>query len=163
MTGRAIAGVTLVAVTLLAGCERGEPGLPYTKATTTAADPATAQQSKPAAPSASGIERYEEYLHALGRQDIATACEIAAPAAKKAEDQGLGPCEETFPLMFQLISPAQKQALQNASVDSARVVERSATEIEIPAAAVRAATTFTDSDLGDATLEYRNGQWYVTD
>lgn len=159
MSTRLLSTLAAGLLVLVAGCSGG--GDSADAGTTT--PPASTQQSASAPPSAGGVERYEEYLHALGRQDVAQACEIAAPAAKKAEDQGLGPCEQTFPLMFQMISPAQKRALQTASVDPARVVERSATGIEIPAAAVRAATTFTDSDLGDATLEYRNGQWYVTD
>lgn len=34
------------------------------------------------------IQRYEQYLHAVGREDINTVCEVAGPAAKQAEDQG---------------------------------------------------------------------------
>ncbi|MEU0466564.1 hypothetical protein ABZ215_21390 [Amycolatopsis sp. NPDC006131] len=114
-------------------------------------------------PSASeGIRRYEEFLHAVGREDLAVVCEIAGPAAKKAEDQGFGPCEQTMPITFQMISPAQKRALRTATVDRAGVIE-TAGRIEIPARAVRADTPFTESDLGDAVLEYRGGQWYVVD
>lgn len=34
------------------------------------------------------IQRYEQYLHALGREDIGTVCEVAGPGTKKAEDKG---------------------------------------------------------------------------
>ena len=58
------------------------------------------------------IRRYEQYLHALGHEDIDTVCDVAGPAAKQAEDQGLGPCTSTYTAVFQMISPAQKKALQ---------------------------------------------------
>jgi hypothetical protein len=176
MSARALSLLAAGLLLLIAGCSGGDrgsavsaptPGTPALSSPSPAAPPPTAttsaRQSTSAKPAAGAIERYEVYLHALGRQDVATACEVAGPAAKKAEDQGLGPCQQTFPMMFQLVSPAQKRALQAATVDRARVLERSATKVEIPATAVRASTSFTDSDLGDATLEYLRGQWYVTD
>ncbi|MEU4669357.1 hypothetical protein AB0F91_15565 [Amycolatopsis sp. NPDC023774] len=187
MSVRALVVLTTGAALLIAGCSDGvagsaAPASPSSSApgrsssTSTSApasspaQPATssspATSSKPATSeksAAGAVARYETYLHAVGKQDLATACEIAAPAAKKAQDEGWGPCEQTFPVMFQMISPAQKKALQSATVDRARVTEDSSTKVEIPAAAVRAAVKFTDSDLGDVTLEYRGGQWFVTD
>ncbi|WP_203557863.1 hypothetical protein [Streptomyces sp. S4.7] len=61
------------------------------------ADP-PAEQPAPNAPKTveGAIQRYEEFLHAVGREDIDTVCEVAGPAAKQAEDQGFGPCESTF-------------------------------------------------------------------
>ncbi|MGW4398526.1 hypothetical protein ACWEHA_24875 [Amycolatopsis nivea] len=141
-------------------------------ATSSAAPPSTsAPASTSAAPPSSSaaestdgdaVERYEAFMHAAGRQDLTTVCEIAGPAAKKAEDQGMGPCEKTMPMAFQLISPAQKKALETATVDRSKVKE-GAKRVEIPASAVKASVKFTDSDLGDAVMENRGGKWYVVD
>jgi hypothetical protein len=109
------------------------------------------------------IQRYEQYLHALGREDIDTVCEVAGPAAKKAQDQGLGPCTSTYAAVFQMISPAQKKALQTATVDPQRVAVRTSNKIEMPVEAVRASATFSESDLGSYTLEYLKNDWYITD
>ncbi|MFJ9822151.1 hypothetical protein ACIRU3_44380 [Streptomyces sp. NPDC101151] len=109
------------------------------------------------------IQRYEEYLHALGREDIDTVCDVAGPAAKKAQDQGLGPCRSTYAAVFQMISPAQKKALRTATVDPQRVAVRTPDKIEMPVEAVRASATFSESDLGSYTLEYLKNDWYITD
>ena len=109
------------------------------------------------------IQRYEQYLHALGREDIDAVCEVAGPAAKKAQDQGLGPCTSTYATVFQMISPAQKKALKAVTVDPQRVAVRTPDKIEMPVAAVRASATFSESDLGSYTLEYLKNDWYITD
>ncbi|MEU0373633.1 hypothetical protein ABZ070_25875 [Streptomyces sp. NPDC006283] len=109
------------------------------------------------------IQRYEQYLHALGREDIDTVCEVAGPAAKKAQDQGFGPCTSTYATVFQMISPAQKKALQTATVDPQRIAVRTPDKIEMPVEAVRASATFSESDLGSYTLEYLKNDWYITD
>ncbi|ATY09604.1 hypothetical protein CU254_03320 [Amycolatopsis sp. AA4] len=136
-----------------------------------AVQPSSAPPSSSAAPTSSAVaestggdavERYEAFMHAAGREDLATVCEIAGPAAKKAEAQGMGPCEKTMPMAFQLISPAQKKALQTATVDRSKIKE-GAKKVEIPARAVKASVKFTDSDLGDAVMENRGGKWYVVD
>ncbi|MER5227785.1 hypothetical protein [Streptomyces flaveus] len=133
----------------------------------------SAQTEKPSAEPTSGqpaprtkeraIQRYEQYLHALGREDINTVCEVAGPAAKKAQDQGLGPCTSTYSVVFQMISPAQKKALQTATVDPQRIAVRTPDKIEMPVEAVRASATFSESDLGSYTLEYLKNDWYITD
>lgn len=105
----------------------------------------------------------EQYLHALGREDIDTVCEVAGPAAKKAQDQGSGPCTSTYSVVFQMISPAQKKALQTATVDPQRIAVRTPDKIEMPVEAVRASATFSESDLGSYTLEYLKNDWYITD
>ncbi|MEV6781745.1 hypothetical protein [Streptomyces sp. NPDC051098] len=112
---------------------------------------------------AGAIQRYEQYLHALGREDIDTVCEVAGPAAKKAEDQGLGPCTSTYATVFQMISPAQKKALQTATVDPQRVAVRTPVKIEMPVESVKSSATFSESDLGSYTLEYLENNWYITD
>ncbi|GGO45354.1 hypothetical protein GCM10012286_33680 [Streptomyces lasiicapitis] len=109
------------------------------------------------------IQRYEQYLHALGREDIDTVCEVAAPAAKKAQDEGVGPCTSTYATVFKMISPTQKNALKTATVDPQRVAVRTPDKIEMPVAAVRSSATFTESDLGNYTLEYLKNNWYITD
>lgn len=109
------------------------------------------------------IQRYELYLHALGREDIGTVCEVAGPAAKKAQDQGFGPCTSTYATVFGMISPAQKKALQTATVDRQGVAVRTPDRIEMPVEAVRASVAFSESDLGDCTMEYLENDWYITD
>lgn len=109
------------------------------------------------------IQRYEQYLHALGREDINTVCEVAGPAAKQAEDQGFGPCTSTFIVTFQMISPAQKKALRTATVDPQRVAVLAPDKVEIPTEAIRASVTFSESELGSSTLEYLKSNWYITD
>jgi hypothetical protein len=109
------------------------------------------------------IQRYEQYLHALGRGDLDTVCEVAGPAAKKAEDQGLGPCTSTFAVVLQMISPAQKNALRTATVDPRRVVVETPARIEMPVESVKSSAAFTESDLGSYTLEFIDGKWYITD
>ncbi|MEU3459418.1 hypothetical protein ABZ721_05600 [Streptomyces sp. NPDC006733] len=108
------------------------------------------------------IQRYEQYLHALGREDITTACEVAGPGAKKAEDKGFGPCTSTYVAVFQMISPTQKKALQKATVDPQRVVVRTPSKIDMPLEAVRSSVTFSESDLGGYTLEYLKNDWFIT-
>ncbi|GAA3113542.1 hypothetical protein GCM10010449_39700 [Streptomyces rectiviolaceus] len=109
------------------------------------------------------IQRYEQYLHALGNEDIDTVCEVARPAAKKAQDQGLGPCTSTYAAVFQMISPAQKKALKTATVDPQRIAVRTPDKIEMPVEAVRPSATFSENDLGSYTLEYLKNDWYITD
>ncbi len=109
------------------------------------------------------IQRYEMYLHALGREDIGTVCEVAGPAAKKAQEQGLGPCTSTYTAVFQMISPAQKTALKTATVDPQRVSVRTPAKIEMPVEAVKSSATFSENDLGSYTLQYLKNDWYITD
>ncbi|MFJ1768135.1 hypothetical protein ACIOD2_48000 [Amycolatopsis sp. NPDC088138] len=174
MPARALPFLATGVILLIAGCSGGENGTaapasssPVTPPTSSAppstVPPTSATPTTTATKAAAGaVERYETYLHAVGAEDVATACEIAAPAAKKAEDEGFGPCEKTLPITFQLFSAAQRKALQSATVDRGSVTT-SAKKADIPAKAVRAAVKFTDHDLGDAVLELRDGAWYVTD
>jgi hypothetical protein len=109
------------------------------------------------------IARYETFLHALGNSDAATICEIAGPGMKKAEAQGIGPCPNAWRVVFGWISPAQRAALKVATVDKARITAQTPGKVLVPASAVKAPVTFTSDDLGDRTLEYLHGQWYITD
>ncbi|MFE6068006.1 hypothetical protein [Streptomyces sp. NPDC056525] len=162
-----------------AGAKPSQPTAPTSASTSTRTeDPpvtpsASSRTEKPSAASTGeqpsprtkegAIRRYEQYLHALGHEDIDTVCEVAGPAAKQAEDQGLGPCTSTYTAVFQMISPAQKKALQTATVDPQRVAVRTPGKIEMPVEAVRSSATFSESDLGDYTLEYLRNDWYITD
>ncbi|MEU9091585.1 hypothetical protein ACIOEW_39960 [Streptomyces sp. NPDC087901] len=109
------------------------------------------------------IQRYEQYLHALGREDIDKVCEVAGPAARKAQDQGFGPCASTYAVVFQMMSSTQKKALRTATVDPQRIVVRTPDKIDMPVEAVRASAAFSESDLGSYTLEYLKNDWYITD
>lgn len=128
------------------------------------ADP-PAEQPAPDSPKTKdgAIKRYEEFLHAVGREDIDTVCEVAGPAAKQAEDQGFGPCESTFVITFQMIPPEKKKALQTATVDPGGVAELAPDKFEIPAEAVRASVTFSESEIGSSTMGYVKDEWYVVD
>jgi hypothetical protein len=107
------------------------------------------------------IGRYERFLHAVGQEDLTTVCEIAGPSAKRAEDQGFGPCESTFRVTFAMFSAEQKAALRMATVDPNLVTSRSSGAVEIPAEAVQASVRFTREQIGVVILEYRNGNWCI--
>ncbi|OPC77798.1 hypothetical protein B4N89_36575 [Embleya scabrispora] len=192
---RAIVGVTVSAVIVLAACN--DTDSPKKQATappsTSSPTPTTAQTvvapapatSAPPAPTGSGapnpsatsgtpparqaasteaaIQRYEQFLHAVGREDLATVCDIAGPAAKKAQDDGFGPCTSTMPITFGMFSAAQKKAMQTATVDPSRVSARRPDRVEVPAKAVRASVPFSESDLGNQTLQYIDNAWYIVD
>ncbi|MBB4910627.1 endonuclease/exonuclease/phosphatase family protein [Actinophytocola algeriensis] len=139
------------------------PPTPLPTTGTTTSQAPTTTTTAPAGPTTEGaITRYQQYLHAVGAADVATMCEIAGPAAKRAEDEGFGPCEQTMPVALSMFSPEQRTALLDATVDPAKVAG-GGTTVRIPAAAVRAAVTFTSSDLGDAVMSYLDGEWFVTD
>ncbi|MGW1378448.1 hypothetical protein ACWD6P_29840 [Streptomyces sp. NPDC002446] len=141
-----------------------EPSATPSEPARTEKPPAEPTGDRPAPRTKEGaIQRYEQYLHALGREDIDMVCEVAGPAAKKAQNQGLGPCTSTYTAVFQMISAAQKKALKTATVDTQRIAVRTPEKIEMPVEAVRASATFSESDLGNYTLEYLKNDWYITD
>ncbi|MFJ8660901.1 hypothetical protein [Streptomyces sp. NPDC093795] len=188
MKTRTIVSAAVSACVVLAACACGpekakedagaKPSLPSTSTSTSAKEPSAAPstpvgtEKQSAAPTGDqpaprtkerAIHRYEQYLHGLGREDIATVCEVAGPGAKKAQDQGFGPCTSTYVIVFQMISPEQKKALRTATVDPQRVVVHTPDKIEMPLEAVRSSATFTESDLGSYTLEYLKDDYYITD
>ncbi|MER5726877.1 hypothetical protein ABT084_00745 [Streptomyces sp. NPDC002138] len=189
MRTRAIMSVAVSACVALLACacgpEKAKDGAdakPSQSSASSASTPAKAPSPAPSAsaapdkPSATptgrlpaprtkerAIQRYEQYLHGLGREDITTVCEVAGPGAKTAQDKGFGPCTSTFVMVFQMISPEQKKALQTATVDPQRVVVRTLDKIEMPLEAVRSSATFSESDLGSYTLEYLENDYYITD
>ncbi|MGA4545710.1 hypothetical protein ACPA54_37560 [Uniformispora flossi] len=131
-------------------------GPPSAAPATTKAGGGSAPQTKEGA-----IQRYEAVLHALGRGDLDTLCDIAGPAAKQAESEGAGSCRQSFTMMLQMISSAQKTALRDATVDPAKVTMSGTTRVTIPASAVKASMTFGEDELGIQTLEYQKGNWFV--
>ncbi|MEU8825282.1 hypothetical protein [Streptomyces sp. NPDC048636] len=186
MRARTMVGVAVSACVALAACACGpeeskgdadaKPSRPSTssRAKEPSATPSASAPSGKPSPTPTGgqpvprteegaIQRYKQYLHALGREDIDTVCEVAGPAAKKAQDQGLGPCTKTYATVFQMISPAQKKALRTATVDPQRITVRTPAKIEMPPQAVNASVTFSENDLGSYTLEYLKNNWYITD
>jgi hypothetical protein len=128
------------------------------KSTETSAGPSPNAKTKDGA-----IQRYEQFLHALGKLDLDVICDVAGPAAKKAEDEGFGPCRSTFPITYQMIPPEKRKALLTATVDPAQVRQNSADEYTIPTSAIKASATFGENELGDSTMSYLGGNWYVTD
>jgi hypothetical protein len=108
------------------------------------------------------VARYEDYLHAVGEEDIDTMCEIAGPASASAEQQGFGDCPTTFGIMLGMISADQKAALRTATIDVDQVSALGG-RVDIPATAVVADVAFTESDLGDNTLAYQDGNWFIVD
>ncbi|MEL5957894.1 hypothetical protein AADR41_24560 [Streptomyces sp. CLV115] len=141
-----------------------EPSATPSASARTEKPPATETGDRPAPRTTQGaIQRYEQYLHAVGREDLDTVCDVAGPAAKKAQDEGLGPCTSTYPVVFQMISPVQKKALQTATIDPQRIIVSTPDKIEMPTEAVRASVTFSETELGSCTLEYLGNNWYITD
>ena len=124
--------------------------------------PKTTEQQAVPKTKEGAIQRYEQFLHALGKEDIGTVCEIAGPGAKVAEDKGFGPCKSTYAVVFQMISAKQKTALKTATIDPSLVAVRSPGKVEIPVEAVKSSATFTDDDLGGYTLEYLKDNWFIT-
>jgi hypothetical protein len=59
-----------------------------------------------------------------------------------------------------MISDEQAAALRTATVDADRV-SASVGRVEIPVEAIVADVTFTEAELGDSTLAYQDGNWFV--
>ena len=106
------------------------------------------------------IARYEEFLHALGAEDLDTVCEIAGPIAELAEEDGFT-CEAGYSMVFDMISDEQAAALREATVDASLVEERAAGEVFVPVEAVVADVTFGEDTLGSYLLRYQDGDWFI--
>jgi hypothetical protein len=170
MTRIGIASLGLLALVGVAGCGNDGKGA---VSSASASDSATTSESSPSAASSSqapakdsteaAIGRFEDFLHAMGDEDIDTVCEIAGPAAKKAEDDGFGPCESTYPMVFEMISPEQSTALKSATVDESEIDDSVAGTVQFPVECVKSDATFTEQDLGDYTMTFQDGDWFITD
>ncbi|MEV0645682.1 hypothetical protein AB0I28_10505 [Phytomonospora sp. NPDC050363] len=131
---------------------------PQDPSSSTAPDPTAVPKTKEGA-----AARFEDYLHALGAGDLDTVCEIAGPAAEKAQEDGLGPCKSTFGVVLGMISEEQSAALRTATVDTSKLVMSPNGKVEVPVEAVVANVEFGQSDLGDYTLSYQDGNWFIVD
>ncbi|ALG08545.1 hypothetical protein AOZ06_17935 [Kibdelosporangium phytohabitans] len=135
--------------------EEGEPTPPSSSST---------PPSRPATPVAvpntkeGAIQRYEQALHAIGREDTVPLCEIAAPAMKTVPM----PCDKAFKAMFRMLPAAKKKALQTATIDSAKVQVKPG-RVTIPAAAIKASVPIAENELGIQTLAYMNDNWFIID
>jgi hypothetical protein len=115
------------------------------------------------ATTAAAIARYEDYLHALGDDDIDTLCGIAGPAIEAAQDEGIGPCPDAFGIMLGMIPPEQSAALRTATVDPARVDDSTPGDVIVPVDAVEADVAFAKEDLGSSTLRHQDGDWFIVE
>lgn len=139
------------------------PATPSATQTLPVETPSAAPGSGSAETTEAAIARFETFLHALGTADVPTMCEIAGPAAAQAEAEGFGPCEATMAIMAGLPSAEQSTALQTARVDPGLVDDSTPGQVVIPVEAIIADASFTSGDLGDTTLAYQDGDWFVVD
>jgi len=121
-------------------------------------DPADGEP--PSADVDGAIARYEEFLHALGEEDLETVCEIAGPVAELAEEDGFT-CESGYTMVFGMITDEEQAALREATVDADLVEESDDGEVHIPVEAVVADVTFTEENLGSYTLRFQDGDWFI--
>lgn len=159
-----VASLSLGAALAVSACGGGDKGpvADPSASKTPSPTPSSVQPSEvPADSTEAGIARFEDYLHALGNGDVDTLCEIAGPAAEAAEESGMGTCEETFPLMLEMISAQEKEALKTATVDPAKVEADTPGQVFIPVEAVQADVEFSDGDLGSYTLVFQEDDWYI--
>ncbi len=94
---------------------------------------------------------------------MATIVEIAAAGAARAEAEGFGPCEQTFGIVLDMISPEQAAALGTATIDAGQVDDSTPGQVEVPVEAIVADVAFTEQDLGDTTLRHQDGDWFIVD
>jgi hypothetical protein len=141
-----------------------QPDTSETTATTAPSTTATTQVAGADDTTQGAIARAEQFLHALGEGDIDTICEIAGPAAQRAEAEGAGSCETAFGLVVtSMISPEQREALRTATVDPNLIDETTPGQVEVPVDAIVSAVTFTEEELGSLTLAYQNDNWFIID
>lgn len=138
-----------------------ETSTPAPTATETPAPPAAGTGSPETTEAA--IARFETFLHALGAKDVPTMCAIAGPAAAEAEADGFGPCESTMAMMSGMPSAEQSAALQTATIDPELVDDSTPGQVTIPVEAIIADASFSSQELGDATLTYQDGDWFIVD
>ena len=107
------------------------------------------------------VDRFEDFLHAMGDEDIDLLCEIAEPAARIGEEQGFGSCEETFAMTLSTLSGEQKTALSHAGVRTSKVQENEDGTVFFPVECIDADVTFTERNLSSFTMEYQGTDWFV--
>ncbi|WP_116949714.1 hypothetical protein [Jiangella endophytica] len=135
---------------------------PTPTATETPAPPPAGGAGSPETTEAA-VTRFETFLHALGTTDVPTMCAIAGPAAAQAEADGFGPCESTMAIMAGMVSAEQSAALETATIDPELVDDSAPGQVTIPVEAIVADASFTSQELGDTTLAYQDGDWFIVD
>jgi subtilisin family serine protease len=102
------------------------------------------------------VARFEEFVHALGAGDVATACAIGRVAV---EVGGAGlSCEQAIPLLREMSTDEELAALSDASVDPSQVEQTAPNRVEIPPAPPYSTAPETDPPV---VLEHDGTNWYV--
>lgn len=157
--------VVLIAALALSACKDDtskDDAKPSDEASSSKSSPSSspsAAETEVPKTSGAAIDRYEEYLHAVGKSELDTMCEIAKPAM----DTVSGDCKANFRMMLSMFSTEQLKALETATIDTSQVKKRDPGTVDIPASAVQADATFGANDLGDVTLEYQKDNWFIVD
>lgn len=169
MSARALPLLVTGVALLLAGCSGGSDtsatgsGSGLFPAATSSGEPGETSEAKPTTEPVGddAVGRYETYLHAIGNEDVATACEIGRIAAEKRGRGEPGSCEHSMEIRFGMYSPDEKRAMRAATVDRSGV-DASATRVDIPTHAVKVDVELIETELDDATMELRDGKWFRT-
>jgi hypothetical protein len=177
-----VLAVTAIAAVGLAGCDGDDDPATSDAETSEAASNPTGSESPPAdgtSPSASdgpvesippvedagtvetAVERFEDFMHAYGRGDTATACEIGEDAIVAGVGNQLG-CARAVQLGRRINPPNLIAALRRATVDPSQVVQLAADRVEIPRSAIsEGATVFTGAD-DSAVMVLEGSDWYLS-
>jgi subtilisin family serine protease len=104
------------------------------------------------------VARFEEFVHALGAGDVATACAIGRPAVE-AGGGGLS-CEEAVPLLREMAPEDELAALTEVTVDPAQVTQAGPNRVEIPPAYPYSTEPETDPPI---VMEHDGTNWFVVE
>lgn len=102
------------------------------------------------------VTRFEEFVHALGAGDVATACAIGRPAVE-AGGGGLS-CEQAVPILREMSSQEELAALQAVDVDPSQAEQTAPDRVEIPPAYPYSTEPESDPPV---ILEHDGTNWFV--
>jgi hypothetical protein len=108
----------------------------------------------------SAVERFEDFMHAYGSGDQATACEIGGDAIVA----GVGnrfPCPRAFEIGYRFNPPKVLAALRVATVDEAGVVSDGPDRIQIPQSAISGNAELFTADDNSVVMVWDGSNWYV--
>jgi hypothetical protein len=104
------------------------------------------------------VARFEQFLHAFGAGDVATACAIGSVAVEA--DAGGMSCEQAGALLVQMSSEDELAALRAVTVDRAQVVQTAPDRVEIPPAPAFS----TDPASGrNVVMQHDGTAWFVVE
>jgi hypothetical protein len=105
------------------------------------------------------VARFEEFAHAYGSRDVATACAIGGPAIVAGGGGDLS-CEEAARVGMDLASAEQMAALRELEIDPSTVRQTAPDRVEIPPA-----PPLSDDPANDppTVLEHDGTDWFVVD